>query len=163
MMIVSVRGFLAGSQTSSIQLQRDERRRGPEAEPLRVAESSRSAEGERALEGSSGRGKRADEVPRVPDKCGHDAEPDPEVDPDDDRGWVLEEVFGPEEAAHDDVDEGEREDDEPDRAEVQPPDRAVEVAARPRRVRAYGEHRRRGRGEHRDARGEREARSGGKR
>ena len=132
----------------------DERGGRPEAEPLRIADGARAAEGEGALERSAGGRERADEVPRVSHERGHDPEPDPEVDPDDDRGRVLEEVLRPEEPADEDVDEGEREDDEPDRPEVQPPDRAVEVAARPGGVRAHGEHRRGGRGEHRHARRE---------
>ncbi len=132
----------------------DEGNRRPEAEPLRITEGAGSAEGKGALERAAGRRERADEVPRVPHERGHDPEPDPEVDPDDDRGRVLEEVLRPEKPAHDRVDEGEREDDEPDRPEVQPPDRPVEVATGPGGVRAHREHRRRCRGEHRQARRE---------
>ena len=126
----------------------------PPHAPLRITDGAGSPEGKGALEGASGRRERADEVPRFPHERGHDSEPDPEVDPDDDRDRVLEEILRAEKPAHDGVEKGEREDDEPDRPGVQPPDRGVEVATGPRGVRAHREHGRRCRCEHGHARRE---------
>src|SRR4029079_19154268 len=109
--------------------EKDEGGRGPKPEALGVAEGARPAEREGAFEGPARRGQRADEVPRVSNKRRHDPEPDPEIDPDDDRGRVLEEVLRPEKAADEHIDEGHREDDEPDRPQVQRADRAIVVAS----------------------------------
>ena len=90
----------------------NERRRGPEAEPLRVADCAGSAERKRALERAARRRKRADEVPRVPDEAVTMPSPTQKSTQTTIVAGFSKKSFGPK-PAHDGVDEGEREDDEP--------------------------------------------------
>jgi len=131
-----------------------ERDRRPDTEPRRVGKDGASPAGEEALEHPSECIQRADEVPDVGDEHRDEAEPDPEVDPDEDRHRILEEGLLAKETADDRDHEEERRKCEPNRAQVKAAEGVVEVMTRPVASLREGECRRRCRGDHCERAGE---------